>query len=284
MRRVVRSILEVAAIAAASTSLLASGHGPVFGLATPTNPRGGWSADWGLMGRYGPSTAGTMMRLGLGYGITEHLKISVTAPVVFRTDSLAPARVAPFTPMGNDFEGQVLWRFQRKTVGVGSRLETTAIGGVLATGPQDMGGTLKPIQSSAGGLVGIVSGYASRSHYLWGGTTYQRYAESSGDRRPDLLFYSAVYAYRPKSWRKDEGWDWRIIGELTGERAGSIQQAGTPLAGSQAHQIFVGPSTLAVWKNYGIGFGVLFPVYRAVNPIYYPSERVRFSINFAYFF
>lgn len=225
-----------------------------------------------------------MMRAGLGYGITEHLKVSFTAPILFRADPFAPARVAPFTPMGKDFEGQVLWRFQRKAAGVGSRLETTAIGGVLAPGPQDMGGTLKRIDSGVGGLMGIVTGYASRSHYAWGGVTYQRYAEANGDRRPDLRFYSLVYAYRPKSWRQDDGWDWRIIGEMTGERAGSIQARGAALSGSEAHQIFAGPSTLAVWKNYGLGFGVQFPVHRAVSPIYYPQERVRFSVNFAYFF
>jgi hypothetical protein len=31
----------------------ASGHGPVFGMATPTNAKGAWSADWGVMGRVG---------------------------------------------------------------------------------------------------------------------------------------------------------------------------------------------------------------------------------------
>jgi hypothetical protein len=35
----------------------ASGHGPVFGLATPTNPRGGWSLDFNLMGRAGARDA-----------------------------------------------------------------------------------------------------------------------------------------------------------------------------------------------------------------------------------
>ena len=36
-----------------SQPLRASGHGPVFGLATPTNPKGGWSLDFNLMGRAG---------------------------------------------------------------------------------------------------------------------------------------------------------------------------------------------------------------------------------------
>ncbi len=31
----------------------AADHGPVFGLATPTNPQGGWSFDLGVNGRGG---------------------------------------------------------------------------------------------------------------------------------------------------------------------------------------------------------------------------------------
>src|ERR1035441_4112958 len=70
----------------------ASGHGPVFGLATPTNPQGGFSFDMSLMGRYGDG-AGTMFRATLGYGITENLKISISGPVVFESEPFAPARV-----------------------------------------------------------------------------------------------------------------------------------------------------------------------------------------------
>ena len=35
-----------------------SGHGPAFGLATPTNPKGGWSADLSLMSRMGETRDG----------------------------------------------------------------------------------------------------------------------------------------------------------------------------------------------------------------------------------
>ena len=39
-------------VAPVMTQLLsATDHGPVFGLATPTNPRGGWSVDIGVNGR-----------------------------------------------------------------------------------------------------------------------------------------------------------------------------------------------------------------------------------------
>src|SRR5712692_582243 len=51
-------------------SAWASGHGPVFGLATPTNPKNGWSLDLGFMGRNGQVDSGAMFRGMLGYGIT----------------------------------------------------------------------------------------------------------------------------------------------------------------------------------------------------------------------
>jgi hypothetical protein len=47
--------------------------------------------------------------------------------------------------------------------------------------------------------------------------------------------------------------------------------------------VFVGPTTLGVYKNYAVSAGVQFPVYRDVSPMY-PRERVRFAVNFSYFF
>lgn len=49
----------------------AADHGPVFGLATPTNPEGGWSLDLGVNGRGG--TASTL-EAELTYGITQNLQ------------------------------------------------------------------------------------------------------------------------------------------------------------------------------------------------------------------
>ena len=262
--------------------LHASGHGPVFGLATPTNPKGGFSFDTSLMGRYGDGS-GTMLRAALGYGITENLKISFSAPMVFRAEPFAPSRFAAFTPMGGDFETLGIWRFHRQDTGVGSRFETSAIGGLLIGGPQNGGGPTLGLHSGLGGLAGIVTGVASRSHYAWAGMTYQRYAGSDHDRRPDELFYSAVYAYRPASWRTDTGWDWRIFGEMTGEKTGSIQRAGFVLPTSNTHQIFVGPTALGVYKNYAVSAGAQFPVYRDLSPLY-PRVRVRVAISFSYFF
>lgn len=280
--RTITALLAFALDGSSLRLLRASGHGPVFGLATPTNPKGGWSLDFNLMGRAGDGS-GVMFRPAIGYGITENFKIAASAPVSFSTEPFAPSRLSAFTSMSGDFEGIAIWRFHRQDTGVGSRFESALIAGVLLPSPRDPGGYLKDVRGAPGALIGGVNGFASRSHYAWGGATYQRYASNEGDRRPDLLFYTFAYAYRPPSWRTDTGWDWRIFGEMTGERAGDIQRAGARLPGTDSHQVFIGPTTLGVYKNYAVSAGIQFPVHRAVAPVY-PSERFRFALNFAYFF
>ena len=280
--KTVSTFLACGAVWLTPQLIYASGHGPVFALATPTNPKGGFSFDTSLMGRYGNGN-GTMLRATLGYGLTENLKVSISGPLIFKTEPFSASRAAAVTPMGGDFEALGLWRFQRTDFKVGARFETTAIGGLLLPGPQADAGPLKGIKSRPGGLAGIVSGIASRSHYAWAGATYQRYEDSDGSRRPDVLFYSFAYAYRPESWRKDNGWDWRIFGECTGERTGVLEHAGAAAAGSRANQVFVGPTTLGVYKNYAVSAGVQFAVRQDVGPIY-PRERVRVAVNFTIFF
>jgi hypothetical protein len=62
---------------------LANSHGPVFGLATPTNAKCGWSLDLGVMGRAGSEDTGTMSRAMLSYAITEDVQVSFSAPAIF---------------------------------------------------------------------------------------------------------------------------------------------------------------------------------------------------------
>lgn len=277
-----RRFLPAIALAFLPASIHASGHGPAFALATPTNPKGGFSFDTSFMGRYGGGS-GTMYRGTLGYGITANLKVSLSGPLLFQTEPFTTSRTAAVTPMGGDLEALALWRFQRTDFGVGKRFETTGIGGLLVPGPQSDSGPLKGMKTRPGGLVGIVSGVTSRSHYVWAGTTYQRYAEASGQRRPELLFYSFAYAYRPESWRKDNGWDWRLFAECTGERLGATQPAGASVSGSRSNQVFLGPTTLGVYKNYAVSGGIQFAVHQNVSPIF-PRERVRVAVNFTWFF
>ena len=58
-------------------SVFASGHGPIFGFATPTLGKGAWSLDVAAMDRIAGSEQAVMLRSMLGYGITEDLQVSV---------------------------------------------------------------------------------------------------------------------------------------------------------------------------------------------------------------
>jgi len=255
----------------------------VFGLATPTNPQGGWSFDLGVNGRGGTGGGTSTLEAELSYGLTQNLKLAVSGPVVFQPDSYPRSSVTENTPISGDFSGLAWWRFQKEDF-AGKRFESTAVGGILVPGPQQEAGIYRGLQSGVGYLVGAVTGVASRSQYVWVGASYQRYTESQSDRRPDLLSYTAVYGYRPLSWRTDyPRWDWRIFGEFTGEHAGTLQRQMIELPGSQANQMFFGPSLLGVYRAIGIEAGIQVPIYRDVGPLF-PKERYRFAVNFAYFF
>ena len=261
----------------------AADHGPVFGLATPTNPQGGWSFDLGANGRASTGETTSTLEAELAYGITPNIKVSVSGPLVIQPDPYSRSSVTTNTPISGDFSALTWWRFQRQDL-AGKRIESTAVAGVLVPGPQQETGLYKNLNSGLGYLVGAVTGVASRSQYVWVGATYQNYAQSQGDHRPDLLTYTAVYGYRPLSWRTDyPRWDWRVFGEFTGERTGELQRQTINLPGSQAQQLFIGPSLLGVYRAIGIEAGMQFPVYRDTGPLY-PRERYRFAINFAYFF
>jgi hypothetical protein len=263
--------------------LTAADHGPVFGLATPTNPQGGWSFNLGVNGRGGTGGLSSTLEGELSYGVTSNLKLTMSAPLVFSPDPYARSSITTDTPVSGDFSGLAWYRFQKKDF-AGKRVESTAVGGILVPGSQAETGGYQSLHSGLGYMLGAVTGIASRSQYVWAGASYQRYAEAKSDRRPDLLTYTAVYGYRPLSWRTDyPRWDWRIFGEFTGERAGTIQQRAVELPGSQANQMFLGPSVLGVYRAIGIEAGVQFPVYRDAGPLF-PKERYRFAINFAYFF
>ena len=281
MRNLTRFMWAAVALLFANTQYLnAADHGPVFGLATPTNPKGGWSFDLGVNGRGG--TASTL-EAALSYGLTQNLKLAVSGPVVFHPDPYPRSSVTTNTPISGDFSGLAWWRFQRKDF-KGKRVESTAVAGVLVPGTQQEAGIYRGLNSGPGYLVGGVSGVASRSHYVWAGATYQRYAESKGDRRPDLLSYTGVYGFRPLAWRTDyPRWDWRVFAEFTGERTGALQRGNVDLSGSRAQQMFLGPSVLGVYRAVGIEAGMQFPLYRDAGPLY-PPEHFRFAVNFAYFF
>lgn len=257
---------------------LADGHGPVFGLATPTNSKGEWSFDSGVFGRTNSSESQASFHELIGYGFTPHMTVSITAPVVFGNASLTPTRIQA----GGDFDAKVAWRFQHRATKVGTRFESTAFVGLAAPGPQSGFAGIARTSNAPGTMFGAVTGMASRSHYVWIGSTFTKFYERNGDRRPDVLDYSLVYGYRPLKWRRPpDKWDWRLFGELVGERSGRFVQGSVVVPETSAHQVFVGPTALGIYRNYTVSFGAQFPVYRDVGSLF-PKERVRFAINFSY--
>jgi hypothetical protein len=260
-------------------SAWAAGHGPVFGYATPVNSKGEWSFDYGIFGRNSASGTQIAGRGLIGYGITPHLTFNFTAPAVFANTKLPPTRMQP----GDDFEAGLAWRFHHNAKGVGTRLESTLFGNIVVPGPQQGSGALNNLKRAPGANLAAVTGVASRGHYLWLGGGFTKWAAASGDRRPDQLTYSLVYGYRPPSWRTEpDKWDWRFFAELTGEHSSRFLQNHLTVPSSQAHQVFLGPSMLGIYRQYAVEAGLQFPIFRDVGPLF-PRERVRFAVNVSYF-
>jgi len=260
-----------------ASCIFAEGHGPLFGLATPTNSKGEWSFDSGLFGRSNDFGSQISFRELIGYGFTPHFSALVTAPVVVGKLELTPTRIQT----GSDFDATVRWRFQHRATRVGTRIESTLFAGIAAPGPQSAFHNL--ITSNAPGtMFGAVTGIASRSHYLWLGATFTKFYEHSGSKRPDVFDYSLVYGYRPPKWRRSpDRWDWRMFAELVGEHSDRFVLAGLAIPQTQAHQVFLGPSLLGIYRNYTVGFGAQAPIYQSTGSLY-PRERVRFAVNFSY--
>jgi hypothetical protein len=273
-----RSFVLLLAVLGVPLFAVASGHGPLFGLATPTNSHGEWSFDEGIFGRTAGTGTDTSVRGLIGYGFTPHLTLSFSLPAVVSSTTLAPTRIQP----GADFDSTLGWRFQHRATKVGTRIESTAFASLVVPGPQSGFKGVTNTTNAPGMMLGAVTGTASRSHYLWLGSTYTKFLEHNSDRRPDVLNYSLVYGYRPPKWRRPpDKWDWRLFGELVGERSERFLQASATVDGTQAHQVFVGPSALGIYRTYTVSFGAQVPVYRDVGSMF-PKERVRFAVNFSY--
>jgi hypothetical protein len=256
----------------------AAAHGPVFGLATPTNSQGEWSFDEGIFGRSTSLGSQASVRELIGYGFTPHLTLSLALPVVVGDTTLPPTRIQP----GDDFDSTVAWRFQHRATKVGTRFESTAFAGLAVPGPQSGFKGIAHTTNVPGTMFGVVSGMASRSNYLWLGSTYTKFYEHNGDKRPDVLDYSLVYGYRPPKWRRPpDKWDWRMFGELIGERSDRFLQSNDPVPNTQAHQVFLGPTALGIFHNYTVSFGAQLPIHQDVGSAF-PREHVRFAANFSY--
>jgi len=141
------------------------------------------------MGRTAIRDTGTMLCGMLNYGVTEDVQVSVSAPYMFSSLPLVPARIGGITSASGDVEGIAAWRFCRNGTGIGRRFESTVYGGIVAPGPQRNAGMMGQLRKAPGMYTALSTGMASLSHYVWGGVSNVRFAASRGDRRPDLFTY-----------------------------------------------------------------------------------------------
>ncbi|HWI16327.1 MAG TPA: hypothetical protein VNT81_01180 [Vicinamibacterales bacterium] len=261
-----------------SVPSLANGHGPVFGAATPTLGRGAWSLDQAWTMRFGDqSTREQMLKTMVTFGITEIVQASVSLPVVMSDNRFAPARMMSSMSNDRELEGLVGYRFQRTPVGIGGRRESTLyVGGTIPFERNRLG-------VAAGGslIVAAATGYAGRAHYVWVGGAIQHYFERAGDRLGDSRTLTAVYGYRPKVFRAEHDRpDLRFFIESTFEdRQGSQSTLARPAPPPRT--LFVGPTTLLVYKAIAASGGIQWAAYQqdAVGA----KERMRVAVNFSYF-
>lgn len=278
------ALVGLAGLFASPSHARAQGHGPVFGLSTPTLGAGRWSVDLPMMGRVTKTGDMLMLRPMVSYGITEDLQVSASLPMpLYRGAGLRPTRVTTRMPATSDVELTVGWRFHRKGLAVGTRVESTAY--VSLDYPTEP--TVAELPAVPGFAVAAVTGYASRSVYVWGGGLYRRYTHAAGptaDRVGDLVMYSLVLGYRPPFFREDVPKpDWRIFVEAVGEWSAADVLNGADLADTGGHRIFIAPTLLGLYGAWGIAGGPALSVYDSVNGTQ-PADTVRWVVNLILWF
>jgi hypothetical protein len=279
-----RALLAVCFVVLLPALALASGHGPLFGGATPTLGRGGWQLDQTWMGRTGTeSDAGNeqMLRTMVTFGITEDLQLSASMPIPLQSPTIfmPNGRMMSLMTTDRQFESTATWRFRRRVTASRGRRESALIGGFSL--PYEKF-TPDGMPSAPSVNLGAASGYASRAHYFWAAGGYQKHMTNQNSKLGDVAYGSVVYGYRPKRLRLDYPKpDLRFFVEVVAERTTMARHQGFELLYSGGRAVFVGPTALLLYKAYGVQGGMLFPVYQQTNGI---PERFRFAVNVSYFF
>ena len=282
--RCIAPLFVLLAIGRSASPADAQGHGPVFGLSTPTLRKGGWSLDAGFMGQVVGEHEMAMFRPMVSYGVTEDLQLSVSLPLpIYTSQGMMPARVATRMPASPDAEATLGWRFQKRELGVGSRFETTTF--LTLAYPTDA--VRLGLETSPAVAAALTTGYVSRTIYAWIGGMYRRYMSpvgSTADHLGDLAMYSVVLGYRPPAFQHDYPHaDWRLFVEAVGEIAARDVANGVERPASGGHGVFVGPTLLGLYGGWGVSGGPLFPVYQQLNGSQ-PREKVRLALDFIFWF
>jgi hypothetical protein len=264
---------------AMAATAYAADHSPLFSYSTPVNAEREFSFDTGVFGRSGSS--GTQFSTGseFGYGLKPHVTLNASLPAMFGNGKLPESRIIT----GSEWTAGVSWRFIDSVTNVGKRLESTASLRAVVPGPQPAPGVLGELHRAPGVEGTLAVGAVSRKQYLWLGGGYTTFAEASHDRRPDTISWSSTYGYRPAKLRRGvDQWDYRGFIEFTGEHTGDVRKDGLILPNSNSTTMWLGPSVLAILKEFAVEVGVQGPLYRDVSENIYGRERIRFAINLSY--
>ncbi len=272
-RIILSSILSISA-------LNAQGHGPLYGLPTPTLAKGGVNLNVAGMSLSTENETSYMLRYLFSYGITEDLQINLTTPTMIeRLDNPPRTRGNSNMPANGDIEASLWYRFFSNAFGVGKRFESTAILGVSAP-TDDVRGQVNVGHSIHGA---ISTGYASRTWYTWLGGGYQYYLERDNEQFGDLPYASLVVGYRPDIFMGDYPKpDWRVFVESLAEFPGDNKYMGPQnFTDERSKKVLIGPSFLGLYGAWGISFGALIPVVQDLTPGAV-KENYRVSFNLSY--
>ena len=266
-----------------ATAAHAEGHGPAFGLATPTLARGQWSSDTMAMRVDGDMGAASQLRQLFGYGVTEDLQLNLSFPLGHSgEDAMLPTSRGGGSMMGaaQTVEASLQWRFHRTAPRVGTRRESALFISVSEPTDEAVGG----LEPGNGFNVAAVTGYASRTTYWWLGGGAQTYTSRDNAQLGNLYYASAVFGWRPPLFQQDYPKpDWRLFIESVYEKSERHRVRGQLMPSSGGEKLLAGPSVLGLYGHWGIEGGVLWPVSQSLNGVQ-PEERYRAKVVFTYWF
>jgi hypothetical protein len=257
------------------------GHGPAFGLATPTGGKGAITYNMTSMALvHDPGRNGFMLRHTWTYSPSHRVQLNLSTPTPVRRHTNPPrTRGGSLMPGFGDIEFSTFWRFHLQHLDVGSRFESTLIlGGSYPT--EDVRDDLRV---GYGAHAAAVTGYASRTIYAWAGGGVQRYEAREGDRLADVRYATAVLGWRPPLFAHDYPRpDWRIFGEAVLEDVGRDRSGGTLDDEPYGRKLLLGPSVLGLHGPWGVSMGALLPVWESLDAEGAVSERIRLVINVSF--
>lgn len=273
--------LVIAALVATPAFVHAEGHGPLFGLATPTLAEGQWSSDTGFMNMASDAGGRWRAREMIGYGVTPDVQLTLTLPLDSRhADHVANARGGAMMGKPGAVEGSLLWRFHRDAPAIGKRRESSFLVGIAD------GDEFGRDRHDAGPAVHLaaVTGYASRKTYWWLGGGGQWHFEDDRARRGRLLYATAVFGWRPPVFRGDYPKpDWRLFLEGVAEHAARDRIDGLADPDSGGTRILAGPSVLGLYGAWGVSAGLLLPLDERLRGTQ-PDTSFRAKVVFTYWF